>query len=100
MTFTNLIEQSAQIGRKRGGQAQALPGNGMGEREGPGVKRRAGDQTGLFDAVEEVAGQRTAERGHVNPNLMGPAGLQLQLHQGAALSDSAQAVAGAGWLAV
>ena len=64
------------------------------------VKGGAGDQGGVLRAVEEIPGEWMAQVGHMDPDLVGTAGLQLQAEEGAAMGGSERLVPGAGGLAV
>ncbi len=56
------------------------------------------DERPVFRPVQEVPGEGTAQVGHVDADLMGAPGLQLQLHQGAGTADAQHPVMGAGGL--
>ena len=64
------------------------------------VKGGAGDQGGVLRAVEEIPGEWMAQVGHMDPDLVGTAGLQLQAEEGAVMGGSERLVPGAGGLAV
>ena len=51
----------------------------MGEGEGAGMQRGAGNQVRVLDAIEPVTGQGTAKEGHVYPELMGASGFRPEL---------------------
>ena len=64
------------------------------------MKGRARDQRPVFPPIQEVPGKGVAEIGHVDPNLVGSAGIQLQTEEGAATVGGQHSIARAGRLAV
>ena len=75
-----------------------LPGDGVEEGEPGGVEGGPGDQAVSLRAVEKVPGEGVADVGHVHPDLVGAASVQLQLHQGPAPAGAEHPVAGDGRL--
>ena len=67
--------QSRHIRRQRRTQMQNLSGNRMGQRQRAGVEGGAGDQRWVLCAVKPISGQRTTDKRHMEPQLMGAAGL-------------------------
>ena len=55
---------------------------GMGEAQGCGVQGLPSDQLRAGGTVENVRYHRVSDVGHMDPDLMGTASLQLQSHQG------------------
>ncbi len=60
-------------------------GNRVGQGQRVGVESGAGDQVRVLRAVKPVSGQRTADMGHVDPELVGAARLGPQLYEGEAI---------------
>lgn len=60
-------------------------GDRVGQGQRVGVESGAGDQVRVLCAVEPVSGQRTADVGHVDPELVGAARFGLQLYEGQAI---------------
>ena len=64
------------------GKGQLLPSDGLPEGQLGGVEGRAGDQGTVLVPVKEISCQGAAQRGHVDPDLVGAPGVQLQTDQG------------------
>ena len=60
-------------------------GDRMGQGQRVGVEGGPGNQVRVLRAVEPVSGQRTADVGHVDPELVGAARFGLQLYEGQAI---------------
>ena len=76
-----LFQNPFHILRHRRGQRQLRAGDRMRQLQCKGVQRRAGDQRRVLGAVEPISCQRVAQRGHMQPQLMGAAGLRHQSQQ-------------------
>ena len=76
------LQKSLHIIRKRCGKTHRFFCDGMAELQLPGVKCLASDGVGGVGIIQGITQQRMADSGHVHPDLMGAAGLQLQFHAG------------------
>ena len=65
-------------------QGQSFSSDWVAKLQPGGVEGRAGDEVRFLCAVEPVPGQGTAEGGHVDPQLVGAAGMGRELYQGEA----------------
>ena len=77
----NLQLQPGHILGQGNGKAHFFSGEGVEEGQIPRVEGGPGDQVPVLCAVEKIPGEGVAGVGHVDPNLMGAARLQLQRHQ-------------------
>ena len=76
-------EQFFKILRQGRGKLHVLPCRGVHETEGHGVEGLSFQMPGiLLRAVDLVAQKRMTDRGHVDADLVGPAGLQDAFHIG------------------
>jgi hypothetical protein len=76
-----LSQQAGHIFRQWEGKGQHFPRNGVAEGQKGGVQSGAGDQVVIFGAVEEVPGKGVAQMGHVDADLVGAPGVQIQTQQ-------------------
>ena len=79
------LNQFFHVRRNWGGEIQVSAGDRVGQGQCVGVESGAGDQVRCLRAVEPVSGQRTADVGHVDPELVGAARFWLQLYEGQAI---------------
>ena len=69
------MDQLLHILRDRGRQVQDLTRHRVGHLQPVGVKGRAGDEIQVLRPIEPVPRQGMADGGHMDPELVGAAGL-------------------------
>ena len=91
---TETGEQLFQVGGQRGLDGDGLPGDRVDEAQVPGVEGLAADREresgGLARPVDPVAEDRMADLGQVDPDLVGPAGLEPAGQQAGRLAEALQ----------
>ena len=81
MLAAHPLERVGQVGRQRRLSVDLRSRNRMRERE-PGCVQELAAEAGLLDAVDRVAGDRQPDRREMNPDLVRPAGLEVDAEQG------------------
>lgn len=76
------LQQLGKEGGKGAFHLDDFPGDGLAQADAAGMESVAGAGGRQLGAVEKIAGQRVADMGHVQADLMGAAGFQPQAKQG------------------